>query len=263
MAEKTKKAPAEVTETIAPEDNSPVTAEDEAAAMKEQVAYQLAQLLKMADKMGIKLDEVFPKPPSAVTTVTEAPSAEAIANIAAQAAVAATRAMGPQQAQPQLTPDGKLKPGQALPGGAWVQWKKDDLDPEDVVTFVPLPIPGMVYPFADELGYQKIKLDINGLVCWLTCGVENTINRFFYNVYEAGLANHRELEAFKRNGPAYAPWGTRGPDGRPAWQYTPMAPSFGMNVDGHSLRIGGPTPLDMTPSEIAAAPAPPAEEPQS
>lgn len=246
-----KKAPVEAPAAIAPENNSQ-NAEDEAAAMKEQVAYQLAQLLKMADKMGIKLDEVFEKPPVETTVVQENPSTQEIVNIAAQAAVAAMRGSNPNQ--PGLPP-GPLKPGQALPGGGWVQWKKSDLDQTKTKTFVPLPIPGMVYPFADENGLQKIRLDVNGLVCWLTCGVENTINEMFYSVYEAALNGHRELEAFKRNGPSYAPWGTRGPDGRPAWQYTPMAASFGMNIDGHSLRVGGPTPLDMTPTETAGIPA--------
>jgi len=251
-----KKAPA-ATE-VAVENNSQ-NAENEAAAMKEQVAYQLAQLLKMADKMGIKLDEVFEKPPVDTTVVHESPTTQEIVNIAAQAAVAAARGMNPNQQQ---VPSGPLKPGQALPGGAWVQWKKSDLNPELTKTFVPLPIPGMVYPFADENGLQKIRLDVNGLVCWLTCGVENTVNEMFYSVYEAALAGHRELEAFKKNGPSYAPWGTKGPDGRPAWQYTPQAASFGMNIDGHSLRVGGPTPLDMTPTETASTPAP-SGEPQS
>lgn len=249
----------------APAENSSAVATasgDEAAAMKEQVAYQLAQLLKSAEKLGVTLEDLYPKPPTAVNVV-EAPAST----------VPATGADGTITINGQTfkitpsstnvpAPTGKPKPGQYLPGGAWVQWTKADLDPEDVVTFVPLPIPGMVYPFADENGYQKIKLDINGLVCWLTCGTENKVNRFFYNVYEAALANHRQLEAFKRNGPEYAPWGTRGPDGRPAWQFTPMAASFGMNIDGHSLRIGGPTPLDITPSEVAGTPAPPGE-PQS
>jgi len=251
-----KKAP--ITDEVV--ENNSTSAEDEATAMKEQVAYQLAQLLKMAEKMGVDLTEVFPKPPKEVTVVQESPSTQDIVTIAAQAAVAAMKGVAPAGSQPGQP----YKPGQALPGGGWIQWKKTDLNPEDTVTFVPLPIPGMVYPFADENGYQKIRLDINGLECWLTVGLEQTINRFFYNVYEAGLAGHRELEAFKRNGPAYAPWGLKGPDGRPAWQYTPMAASFGMNIDGRSLRVGGPTPLDMTPTEVAGTPAPSGgEAPQS
>lgn len=251
-----KKAPATAEAVV---ENNSQNAEDEAAAMKEQVAYQLAQLLKMADKLNMNLDEIFERPPVATTVVTEAPTTQEIVNIAAQAAVAAMKGVNPNQQQ---VPAGPLKPGQALPGGAWVQWKKSDLEGSGTHTFVPLPVPGMVYPFQDENGLQKIRLDVNGLVCWLTCGVENTVHDMFYSVYEAALAGHRELEAFKKNGPAYAPWGTVGPDGRPAWQYTPQAASFGMNVDGHSLRVGGPTPLDMTPTEIASTPAS-SGEPQS
>ena len=241
----------------APAENiSEVTNSDETASMKEQVAYQLATILKMAEKMGINLEEVFPKPPAAVNVVEGTSNAD-IAAIAAQAAIAAMKATSP--AVPALKPGEKLKPGQALPGGGWVQWTKGDLNPEDTITFVPLPIPGMVYPFADDNGYQKIKLDINGLVCWLTCGVENTVNRFFYNVYEAALAGHRQLEKFKREGPEWAPWGKYGPDGRQAWQFIPMAASFGMNEDGRSLRVGGPTPLDITPTEVAEASTPTGE----
>ena len=250
----------------APAENSSVATmanDAEVVEMKKQVAYQLAQLLKMAEKLDLDLTTVFPQPPAEITKV------EAAANTVAPTGADGTITINGQvfKITPQSTsvpaPSGKPKPGQYLPGGAWVQWTKNDLDPEDTVTFVPLPIPGMVYPFTDENGYQKIKLDINGLICWLTCGAENTVNRYFYNFYVAALANHRELEAFKRNGPDYAPWGQKGPDGRNAWQYTPMAASFGMNIDGHSLRVGGPTPLDVTPTEVAGTPAPPAEEPQS
>jgi hypothetical protein len=232
-----------------------MTGGDELAAMKEQVAYQLAQLLKTAEKMGVDLATVFPAPPKEVTKV-ESPEA-----VAPATGTDGTITINGQSFKitPQSTnvpaPSGTPKPGQYLPGGAWVQWTKNDLDPNETITFVPMPIPGMVYPFPDENGYQKIKLDVNGLVCWLTVGAENTINKFFYNVYKAALENHRELEAFKRNGPSYAPWGAKAPDGGPAWRYIPMAASFGMNIDGHSLRIGGPTPLDLTPSEAAAAPA--------
>lgn len=240
-----------------------IATNDEAAAMKEQVAYQLAQMVQLAQKMGVDLTTVFPTPPSEINKVestagaSQATGADGTITINGQ-----TFKITPASTNVPA-PSGKPKPGQYLPGGAWVQWTKADLDPEDTVTFVPLPIPGMVYPFPDENGYQKIKLDINGLVCWLTCGMENTVNRYFYNFYEAGLANHRQLEAFKRNGPDYAPWGKTGPDGRPAWVYTPMAASFGMTNDGHSLRIGGPTPLDLTPTEVAGSPAAPAQEPQS
>lgn len=250
-------APAENTSAVA------TAGGDELAAMKEQVAYQLAQMVQLAKKLDLDMSTLFPTPPSEVNKIESS-----------TAAIPATGADGTLTVNGQTfkitptstnvaAPTGKPKPGQYLPGGAWVQWTKADLDPEDTVTFVPLPIPGIIYPFPDENGYQKIKLDVNGLVCWLTCGTENTINRYFYNVYEAALFNHRQLEAFKRNGPDYAPWGKTGPDGRPAWVFTPFAASFGMTNDGHSLRVGGPTPLDLTPTEVAGSPAAPSEEPQS
>src|SRR6266853_631705 len=88
-----KKAP---TAPVAVENNSQTT-ENEAAVMKEQVAYQLAQLLKMAEKMGVNLEEVFPRPPKETTVVAENPSTQEIVNIAAQAAVAAMRGSAPTQ----------------------------------------------------------------------------------------------------------------------------------------------------------------------
>jgi hypothetical protein len=240
---KVKETPAgdEIVEVVAePEKVSPMTVEDEAAAMKQQVLYQFKQLLKMAETMGIKLEEIYEKPPVDVTKV-----------VASAIPAPATEA-------------GKLKPGTVLGTGvnaSWVPWTKADLDPDDVVEFSPLPLPGIVYPFPDENGYQKIRLDINGLVVWFTCGVPNIVNRYFYNEYQDKLANWRALEDFKRNGPSYAPWGRKGPDGQNAWMYVPMAPSFGMNEDGRSLRPGGPTPLDPTstiPSAVEVVVPPPA-----
>lgn len=249
-------APAENTSAIA-------TTDAELATMKDQVAYQLAQMLKAAEKLGVDLSTVFPQPPAEVNRVEVAQPTSTTTGASGTITINGQTFNVTPQSTNVPAPNGTPKPGQYLPGGAWVQWTKADLDPDDTVTFVPLPIPGMVYPFTDENGYQKIKLDINGLVCWLTVGAENTINRFFYNYYAAALSNHRELEAFKRNGPSYAPWGVKGPDGGPAWRYTPMAASFGMNIEGHSLRPGGPTPLDLTPAELANTPAPSGEAPQS
>lgn len=256
-----RKTPVAVAETPALAAENASVSNDEIAAMKEQVAYQLAQLLKTAEKLGVNLKEVFPTPPAVSGAVLEAPANAVPASGSNATIMIDGKSYNVTPVSTSVpAPVGPPKAGQYLPGGAWVQWTKNDLNPEDTVTFVPLPIPGMVYPWTDDNGYQKIKLDINGLVCWLTVGAENTINRFFYHVYAAALANHRELEAFKRNGPVAAPWGLTGPDGRRAWQYIPMAATFGMNVDGHSLRVGGPTPLDLTPSEVAAAPAPAGEE---
>ncbi len=172
----------EIVETVAePEKVSPMTVEDEAAAMKQQVLYQFKQLLKMAETMGIKLEEIYERPPTEVTKVV------------------ASALPAPEAAAPV-----KLKPGTVLGTGvnaSWVPWTKNDLDPDDLVEFSPLPIPGIVYPFPDENGYQKIRLDINGLVVWFTCGTPNIVNRYFYNEYVDKLANWRAIENFKRNGP--------------------------------------------------------------
>lgn len=210
---------------------------DEVGAMQAQIAFQIRELVKLAEKQGVKLEDIFEKPPTAVTAVTQ----------------------GSVPVAP-VTVEVKLKPGSYImgidgkPTGNSIPWRKEDLDPNDKVKFVPLPVPGLVFPFADENGMQKIRLDVNNLVCWLTCGVENEVNRFFYNVYQNGLDSYRELEKFKRTGPAFAPWGARGPDGGPAWLYVPQAATFGMDDRGHSLRVGGPTPLDMT-EPVPAEPA--------
>lgn len=257
-----RKTPVAVLET--PAENISVTANsDEIATMKEQVAYQLAQMLQLAKKLDLNVSELFPQPPQETTVVESATTTPTATGADGTITINGTTFKITPTSTSVPAPVGKPKPGQYLPGGAWVQWTKADLNPEDTVTFVPLPVPGIVYPFPDADGYQKIRLDINGLVCWLTCGVENTVNRFFYNFYEAALSNHRQLESFKRNGPDFAPWGRVGSDGRPAWQFVPMAASFGMNIDGHALRPGGPTPLDLTPTEVAGTPAPSGSEPQS
>jgi hypothetical protein len=219
-------------------ENNSETPDNEVGAMQAQIAYQMRELFKLAEKQGIKLEDIFEKPPTTVTTVLQGTA------VAVPVAV-----------------DVKQKPGtyivdqQGKPTGATIPWTKQDLDPEDTVEFVPIPVPGLVYPFMDENGYQKIRLDVNNLVCWLTCGVPNKVNRFFWNVYDNSLQGYRELERFKRNGPAWAPWGARGPDGGPAWLYVPQAATFGMDDRGHSLRIGGPTPLDLTEVQPAEAPA--------
>lgn len=229
-----KKAPA----AAAAENNSQTP--NEVSAMQAQIAYQLKELFKLAEKQGVKLEDIFDKPPAAVTAVVQ----------------------GSTPVVPIAAPE-KIKPGTPImgadgkPTGASVPWTKEDLDHEDMVEFVPMPIPGLVYPFMDENGYQKIRLDVNNLVCWLTCGIPNKVHRFFWNVYNDSLTLYRETERFKRSGPSFAPWGAKGPDGGPAWLYVPQAATFGMDDRGHSLRVGGPTPLDLTeptPAEASEAP---------
>lgn len=198
-------------------------AEDENVTMQEQLKYQLTAMIRMAKKMGIDLDEIYETPPKETTVVleqaTEDVPVEAIVDSVGHKPVVSDRP----------------KPGTVLPGGNWIPWRKDDLNPEDQVEFVPQPVPGLVFPMLDEEGHQKILLDVNDLKCWLTVGVPNKVNRYFKNVYDNCYDAWRELENFKRNGPIVAPWGRFGPDGRPAWHYEPMALTFGMDIDGRYL----------------------------
>lgn len=245
---------------VAPENPSEseatVSAEDR-VAMEEQFKFQLKSLLKSAQSMGIDLNEVYEKPP-AETTVTMSAS-ELLDAIRGMSSNNNNNLGGPAKnvpldalGQPVPVADMKLKPGQIIPGTQnWQPWSKNDLDPEATTTFVPLPIPSLVYPIVDGEGRQKIKLDVNNLVQWLTVGETNTVNTFFYNVYKNAYDTWKELENFKRRGPQGAPWGVK-EDGTPAWSYTPFAPSFGMTDEGRSLRSGPPTALDYTPSSEPA-----------
>ena len=198
---------------------------DENAAMQAQIKYQLAALIKMAEKAGINPFEGFETPPTEDTVVVHSQ---------------------PEQEQPPRP--SRPKPGSLLGNPSdrnvgWVPWRKDDLDPEDTVEFVPQPIPSLVFPMTDEEGRQKIRLDVQDLVCWLTVGVPNKVNKFFYNAYQDAYSTWKELEAFKRRGPNVAPWGARGPDGRPSWHYEPFALSFGLDDDGHYVTPHRPGPL--------------------
>src|SRR5690348_9620485 len=197
-----------------------VEAEDENKLMGEQIKYQLAALIKMAARMGVDLDELYEAPPKDTTVVLEEePEDTHIEKIVDSAGKEPER----------------LKQGTVLPGGNWIPWRKQDLNPEDKVPFVPQPVPSLVFPMLDDEGRQKILLDVNDLKCWLTVGVVNEVNQFFKNAYDNAYESWKELENFKRNGPIAAPWGARGPDGRPSWHYEPMALTFGMDIDGRYL----------------------------
>lgn len=216
---KTEAHPAEVS----PEAQVAAVAEqqDENEIMGQQIKYQLAALMKMAQRMGIDLDELYETPPKETTVVLE----EATSDVPIEEVV---DSVGQK-------PDHRPQPGTVLPGGNWIPWRKEDLNPEDTVEFVPQPIPTITFPMLDEEGHQKILLDVNDLKCWLTVGVPNRVNRFFKNAYDNAYQAWKELESFKRNGPEAAPWGRTGPDGRPAWHYEPMALTFGLDIDGRYL----------------------------
>lgn len=91
-----------------------------------------------------------------------------------------------------------LKPGEEFgPGiGGVIPWRKEDLDPNDTVTFVPLPLPGT----KEGDGEQFLLLTVNGLTCNLKINVANTCNRMFYDAYQDNFNQYRELEQLKRTG---------------------------------------------------------------
>lgn len=239
-------------------EKSSMSEAEERAAMQEQFKFQLKTLLKSASSMGIDLTEIYEKPP-AETTVTL--NASDLLNAIRGLSTNNSNLGGPSKnvpldalGQPIAVSDAKLKPGQLIPGTQnWQPWSRNDLDPEAMTRFVPLPIPSLVYPFVDGEGRQKIKLDVNNLVQWLTVGEENNVNTYFYNVYKNAYDQWKELENFKRRGPMGAPWGVKD-DGNPAWSFTPFAPSFGMTEEGRSIRNGPPTVLDYIAGETPQGP---------
>lgn len=242
----TKKAPLA---SKAKSETTSMTIEEERAVMQDQFKLQLKFLLKSAAAAGINLEDVYDKPPVNITVVYDS------VNQAAKVQQAGDKVPLDALGQPVVNAPAQLKPGQQIPGTQnWRPWNRNDLDQTQMISFVPMPIPGLVYPYRDEEGREKIKLDVNDLVCWLTCGVENTVNKFFWNVYQNAYEQWKELEYFKRHGPNHAPWAQVGLHGEPAWSFTPFAPSFGMNSDGRSLRIGPPTVLDVVEGETAQLP---------
>lgn len=125
-----------------------------------------------------------------------------------------------------------LKPGQVIPGTAsYVPWIKEDLDPNDTVTFVAQDVLGTQGGMEYAENQKGFKLDVNGLTCFIRVNELNTINRFFYSRYESMLYGNIQLEEFKRHGPKRPmPWG--GND----WTYLPYAASFAMDMDGKSIK---------------------------
>lgn len=137
-----------------------------------------------------------------------------------------------------------LKPGAAYDGG-WVAWRKEDLDPNDVVTFVPLEIPYQkVY---EQDGKKYSYLTVNGLQCVLCINEVNTVNRFFYNAYQNNLDGVRELEKFKRTGPKDAPWSEGGIRGTNTWVYMPESRSAWFDEDGREISSGDYYVIDDRP----------------
>lgn len=193
---------------------------EELDTMRAQNEYQMAMFMKLMEKQQVEMPA---PPPNEDTLVVESDKEEVVR-------------------------DGRPRPGSLLGDPrdrnvGWVPWRKDDLDPNEYIEFVPAPVPSLVFPMTDEEGRQKIRLDVNDLVCWLTVGIPNRVNKFFHNAYMDAYNSWRELEAFKRRGPAFAPWGSVGPDGRPSWYFEPVALSFGMDENGHAITPFRSNPL--------------------
>lgn len=218
--------------------------------MQEQIKENLKSLLKLAAKRGISLEDLFETPPGEVTKVEDPVEVDAPvdAELGIEVDWDVNRGEVPlsKKKQKKLAKlMAQAKPQELRPGGAIFDkdgraqyikpWTRNDLVYSKRIKFIPRPIPTMVYPLHDVYGLQKIKLDVNGLTCWLTCGVENEVYDFFYNAYLDGEKAYSELERFKAHGPEAAPWGMVGPDGRPAWRFTPQAATFGMDPDGKYL----------------------------
>lgn len=121
------------------------------------------------------------------------------------------------------------KPGQIMPGGGWIPWIKEDLDPTKTVTFLAQDVLGTQGGNYWD-GFDKFFiLDVNGLTCRISVGKINTINEFFYSRYESMVNGNVALEEFKRKGPVSMGkfWN---------WSYQPNTPTFGMDIDGRYLR---------------------------
>lgn len=131
-----------------------------------------------------------------------------------------------------------LKPGQLIPGTTqWIPWRVEDLDPKDTVQFVPQYVASIGYNgVISSRGNPVLMVDVNNLKALYEVGVLTTTNRFFYNAYVNALDNAIALEEFKRSGPKDSPWAFGYEDGRTGWHYIPMAPSFGMDINGRYLR---------------------------
>jgi hypothetical protein len=143
-----------------------------------------------------------------------------------------------------MRPDG-TRPGAPLPGNsdADVPWTKGDLDPEDVYSFVPMPVPGLVHPLLDEDGRPKIFLTVNGLTACLTVGVLNEkIPGMWYWAYKNAEDLWRLSDDYRQHGPKSAPWVGQGPGGKSTWYWEREAPSAWIDLDGRYYTAGAPMP---------------------
>jgi hypothetical protein len=205
---------------------------DELRKMQESVKQNIYDLIKMAEKTGLSLKEIFPQPPAADQAIQESDPGE--------------------QINSPLNPISKTqyKPGEVIGDATrmnsqWKPWTMADIQDGPRIPLVPLPVPGLVWPVPDELGRQKIRLCNAELTCWLTVGELQEVPTFFSWIYDEALNQYKQAEEYKRVGPESAPWGViNGETGRRAWFHQPTAATFGMDIDGNPLtNINGQNPF--------------------
>jgi hypothetical protein len=159
-----------------------------------------------------------------------------------------------------------LKPGAYYEQGwkdnhTWVVWRKEDLDPNDRVQFIPLEIPTLRWEVRDEID-KYTTLTVNGLRCVLKANELNDVNRFFYNAYQNIVEAWKESERTKRTG-VMTPKLQKMIDKYSAtdspyqWFYNPSAITAWMDQDGryttHEHKIStepGTEGMPMTKREI-------------
>lgn len=221
--------------------------DEQRTAMIAQGVEQFANAAAKLKELGFDIKAMFPAPPDATTVEEDVP-------------VPADIIVGPEEVEPAPVTAGAM-PGSKVgdgPGATWIPWSINHLNKDDVVSVWPEPIPGLLYPAYDKQGRQKLCVDVNGLRCWMTVGVPQQINRFFFNAYQNALDMWHEAEQFKREGPPGASWGDK--DGNNTWRVTDGAPSFGMDIDGRyhpnptqGLKLGAvanrPSVRDEAPKE--------------
>lgn len=127
------------------------------------------------------------------------------------------------------------KPGQELPTGGWLPWTVEDLDPKDVVEFIPQNIESISaisypnLPSRSISGKPFLVVDVNGLQALYEVGTKTITNRYFYNAYINALNAALERQNFMDNGPMSTPW-------KSTWVHLLGVPTFGMDLEGRSLR---------------------------
>lgn len=114
----------------------------------------------------------------------------------------------------------------------YVKWRKEDLDPNDRVTFTPEEIPN--WRSKDVDGKKYMIFEVNGLECLLILDEPNTVNRIFFNAYEDSRRQAIEVEQFKRDGPKWRFWRSDNYNAG-TWTFDPEVKTAWLDQNGHYL----------------------------